>query len=299
MATTASDLIEETLALLQGDSREEINLLSTAITDTTSTSVVVADSLGGIQAGSVICIDTEEMYVRSVTASTLTATVIRGFRGSTAATHSANAQIQVRPHTSRFRIFNAINDELRALSGQGIFQMKTVNLTFNAAVGGYNMTSVTAADVVDIYSVRYKDPNGTSKEWPPVRRYELVRNMASTDFASTLALMVYDAVPPGQTVRVQYRARLGTFSATSDNISSVTGLHAEAFDLPVIGAAWRLTTASEVRRNFTEAQGDSRRAEEVPPGSTLRAAGGLFALRRQRISEERGRLMAMYPPKAV
>lgn len=64
--------------------------LSSAIADTTTTSVSVA-SAAAINAGSVIIVDTEQMYVSSVSTNTLT--VIRGYNGTTAATHSSGAAV--------------------------------------------------------------------------------------------------------------------------------------------------------------------------------------------------------------
>lgn len=296
MPTTANDWIEDTLGHLHSGNREEINLLSTALTDTTTTSVVMSDDLKSIKEGAVICIDLELMYVRSVVVATKTATVIRGFGGSTAATHSANAIIQVNPKFSRYRVFNALNDELRAISGEGIYRMQNITLTFNSDTAGYDFTGVTAADVIDIYEMRW-ETDGTSKLWPEVKNYELLRNLASGEFASTLAVMVYDPVTNGNDIRVTYRSRLGTLSAAADVLTTTTGLHPEALDIPPIGAAWRLAQTREVKRNFSEAQGEPRRSGEVPPGANLRAASGLYALRQKRIGDERRRLMALYPPK--
>ena len=51
----------------------------------------------------------------------------------------------------------------------------------------------------------------------------------------------------------------------------------------------------EIKRNFTESQGDTRRASEVPPGAILQSSRQLQVLRVQRIAAKAARLDAMYP----
>jgi hypothetical protein len=63
-----------------------------AVADTTTTSVVVS-SRASVEAGHTILIDTEQMYAESYSSSTLT--VRRGVNGTTAATHSGGAAIDI------------------------------------------------------------------------------------------------------------------------------------------------------------------------------------------------------------
>ena len=83
-------------------------------------------------------------------------------------------------------------------------------------------------------------------------------------------------------------------AALSTNVS-VTGLQPSATDLPPIGAAIRLMAGREIKRNFTESQGDTRRSTEVPPGAIAQSANGLARLRQTRIAAEAARLHALYP----
>jgi hypothetical protein len=51
----------------------------------------------------------------------------------------------------------------------------------------------------------------------------------------------------------------------------------------------------ELKRNFTESQGDTRRAEEVGSGAITNSIQNLVRLRRDRITAEAARLARQYP----
>jgi len=62
-----------------------------------------------------------------------------------------------------------------------------------------------------------------------------------------------------------------------------------------LGAQIRLMSPREIKRNFTESQGDTRRADEVPAGSVAGSVSNLLRLRRDRIQAEAARLARAYP----
>jgi hypothetical protein len=292
MATLASDLIEATRSHLDSGSRPELNRLTTTM-NTSVTSVVCDFALGSIVAGSSIVIGLETMYVWSSTGST--ATVQRAMGGTVAAAHTAGDLIYVNPRWSAFTILRALNAELTALSSpiNGLYRMRTVDLTYSAGQSGYDLTAVT--DLLDVYDVRYSDLGGF-KDWPRIRNWGLARNQSTTDFASGLALHFYDPAAPGRTVRVQYKAPFAELTALSSDVQTTAGLPASANDIPPLGAVVQLVAPREVKRAFTDSQPESRTAAEVPPGASRAAAAGLLALRQTRIKEEAARLSAAYPP---
>jgi hypothetical protein len=248
-------------------------------------------AIGGIQRGALLAIDLEVLHVWSV--ASLTATVQRGMMGSTGATHADDALVYVNPRFTDFQILQALNDELRSFTSprHGLFQVKTVNLTYAAGTTGYDLTSVT--DLIDILEVRWK--GYTTGSWPLLTRYTLTRDMATADFPSTKALLTYEGAGPGRTLRVRYKAPYVALATTADNVETVAGLQASALDIPPLGAAARLLAGREARRASYDAQPESRQAADVPPGSNRQAAGGLLALRDMRLREEAARLQQLYP----
>ena len=290
---TAQTWIDETKNLLLTDYVEECDTLGTNL-NTTETTVNFTHDTPGIVAGAIIEIGTELMYVFSVNASTNDATVRRGFRGTTAASHTALDLVTVNPKFPAQLVLNAINDELADLSSpqNGLFQMKTVEFTYNIAQDGYNLTDVTD-DILTIYQVTYTD-DGSEDTEPVLPAWSLRRDRNTASFASGYALILHDDANSGQKVRVQYKTGFTALSATSTALSTV-GLHSSAYDLPSLGASLRLMSTRPVRREFIDEQGSSRRADEVPAGAISASMRDLRALRDSRINAEAARLDQQYP----
>jgi hypothetical protein len=291
---TASDLLAATERHLLGGTREQRNKLAADVT-VDATSWTFTFDLAGIKAGSRLSVGTETIYVWEVSDANKTATVERGFDGSAAAAHASGALVTVNPRFTRAEILSAVNDDLADLSSpnNGLFRVRSVDVTYNPAKAGYDLPTV---GLIDVIEVRWKQA-GSSAYWPTIRRgsYQVSRNMDTAEFPSGTALFLTTMASPGLPLRVRYKSTFGTLSALADDVETATGLPATAHDLPPIGAALRLMAGREVKRNFTEAQGDTRRAEEVPPGAVDGSSRGLERLRRTRIADEASRLAAQYP----
>lgn len=289
---TVTALIEETRRVLFSGQREGRNKLSIGVT-ASDTSLTFAYPMGGIRSGSKLSINLEDIYVWD-TASQTASPVDRGQFGSTAAIHDAGTIAHVNPKFSNWEIFNALNDEILSLSTphNGLYAISTIQLTYSPTIQGYNFSLPTA---IDIYEVRYEVP-GPSMEQPLSTDWELSRGMPTTDFASGVALFVRDAYP-NYPVTVKAKIPYPQLTASLAATTSPT-IPDSVIDLLSIGAAWRLTQSREVRRNFDEVQGDTRRADEVPPGANMGASRELGRLRQQRINEEASRLNQLYPNRS-
>ena len=291
--TTCAAVLADARNYLMGTTHDVTNTLNTTLSNTTGTSVVFAtnDSKLLPAVGSTFEIETEIFYVTAM--STNTATVIRGYLGSTAATHSSALAIRVDPKFYDAVLFRHLQGELLDLSSptNGLFKQSYVDITYNAAVQGYDLTSTTTVD--DVLDVRWKT-TGPQKNWPRAD-FELARNMSTTDFASGNAIIIKRGGQPGQTVRVFYRAPYGAVTGLSDMLESTAGMHAEAVDIPAMGVALRAQSANEIARVQIQSQGSTRRASEVREGANNAAPAGLRALRGTRIQAEAARLAARWP----
>jgi len=174
----------------------------------------------------------------------------------------------------------------------GMFQVVSVDLTYNPAVQGYDITGATS--VIRVLEARYKVP-GPSKNYPLIGEYVLQRNMPTTDFASGFVFDTYQRAFPGLPIHLRYAAPYGQLVNLTDDVNGVAGLQVTAMDIPPLGAAIRLIAPREIKRNFTEAGVEPRRAEEVPPGSVLKSMLGLQQLRANRIKAEAMNLWTNFP----
>lgn len=288
--TTLADTIAETRRRFFTSYRPQINILQDTITPT-DTSVTVIDPIGSIQSGANIAVGLEVMRVRNVTGQV--ATVIRGWDGSTAAAHSANDIVYVNPQVTDFDIFAEIRSDLADLSSpdNGLFKVTTVEFNYNSAVQGYEIPT---ANVIGIADVRYKTP-GPDKSWPTMQSWRFDQSQNTGDFASGNSITFYDAGYPGQTVHVTLMVPFTAPTALTTDMQTTVGLPVTCNDLPALGAACRLAAGREIQRNFNEAQGQSRRSDEVPAGANLGAYRDLMQLRSQRIITEANRLKNVYP----
>lgn len=287
--TTAGQLIDRVVSELLAGTVEERNKVAGSL-DASQTTVTFQYGLGGLREQTVFEIGQEQFYIWSSNASSKTVEVERGFNGTSPSTHSANAVALVNPRFPRHRVMDQLNSELIDLSSplNGLFQMKTVDLSYNGSDRMINMTGV--GDMIDLYDVRYRYLND---DYPVIRSVRLLRDMPTGDFASGYALAFDDYLRSGS-LRVSYKAPYSLFTSEASTVASVGGSDT-LDDLLVIGAQMRMIAGREVKRNFTESQGDTRRAEEVPAGAVSNSMVGLQRLRRDRIQAEAARLNRQYP----
>ena len=258
---TAQTWIDRTRDMLLAGTVESLNRLDGEITGGAAPTFTVEFPTGPIVAGAIIEIGTELMYVTST--SGLSVTVMRGYASSTAVGHDDDSIIRVNPQYPSHQILDFLNDDLNDLSSpnNGLYQIKTKEFTYSAATQGYDMN----ADVVGVHRVTFTDPTSDLSE-PEVRRWSVRRNRNTSTFASGIALVLTDVPMSGQTVLVEYSAPFTTLTNESSTLES-TGLHAEAYDLPPLGAALGLMTMKPIPRESVTSQGPMRRAEEVPSGA--------------------------------
>lgn len=262
-----------------------------------ATSLVVSDPAGTIlpslRPETVIAIDLELYYVQAVTGTTVT--VVPGYLGSTSASHTSGALVYLNPRFSQFDIMQAINDDLNDLCSpdNGLYAVKTLEITYNPATIGYDLTSVTG--LIDILSVQYKVPYPVGY-WVPMRRgdWRLTPSSDTTDFPSGYQLRVNHGGYPGLAMRVTYKYQFQPFVNLTDDATTIAGLPSFAYDLPPLGAMVALVAPREVKRNQIDSAPDSRRATEVPPGAVMNSVSQVLALRQRRINACAAQLAQLY-----
>jgi hypothetical protein len=289
--TTAGTLIDRTVQNLLAGTVEERNKLAASL-DASTTSVPIEYSLGSLREQTVFQVDSELMYIWEVNTASKTLTVERGFGGTTAATHADGAIVTINPKFPRWQVLQALNDELADLSSpmNGLFQVKTLDISYNGSDRQINLTGVTS--MIDLYDVRWRY---TSDDYPVVRNYRLMRDMPTADFPSGFVLTLDEPVM-SSTIRVIYKDQYAAFASEGSTLAS-TGASSQLADLLVLGAQIRLLASREVKRNFIESQGDTRRADEVPSGGMNASVTNLLRLRRDRITAEAARLNRQYPTR--
>lgn len=290
---TVAEQIDETESHLTGIVGGSYNRLSSAISDTTTEAISLEFDNEAIVPGSVVGIGAEDLFVLEVGDRTITK-AIRGFRGSTAATHDSGDLVQADPRFTRFRIMASLKQEV-ASWGQRLYAVDSETIALAADTRGYDLPL--GSDFLHVLSAKVEPTtlfDTNSSVWPDVE-FSIARGNDAADFASGMAIFFnrYLYQSTGRRVRVRYAKRFDV-SAWTEGTDMVTdvGLATSMLDIPPLGAAWRLMIGQEIRRSEFAAQGQTRRHDEVPPLAALQTAKALKEMRDQRIAEEQLTLLA-------
>lgn len=288
--STGTAVIDKTLRQILSGVIEQRNKLSATI-NATATTVVLSYDLDGIRAGQVFEIDSELFYVWEAVSGTKTLTVERGWNGTTAAAHTAGAVVTVNPRFPRAQIFDALNDELKDLSSpmHGLFQIKTFDFDYDGSAMIINLPPVLS--IIDLVGVHIR-VTGDNYEW--IRKVRLIRDLPTDDFSSGFGLKFEHRLRAGR-LRIVYKAPFTPLTNETQNLVNYAGLPSTCEDIINLGVQIRLMAPREIKRNFTESQGDTRRSEEVSAGAVSNSVNNLIRMRRERIQAEATRLMRQYP----
>ena len=306
MTTTLANMMDEVQVNLAGYTfqQDRTTYISSAVSTTTSSSASpLILSLGSTESlgKGIVEIDEELLWVDSYDRVANTATVApygRGYLGTTAATHTADAKVTIAPTFPRFNIKRAINDTIRSL-GASIFAMKTTTFTFNAAVSTYAFANL---DIKNILTVHWQEI-GPSKEWRPIRKYDFdaVANpeafgyVSGTDKVQTITLG--EAPISGRTVKVVYATDPAPFTTNSQVYVTQTGLPESTRDVVILGAAYRLLAFLDPARAAQVSPQADETDSKRPYGASQTATKQLYALYSQRLAEETKAQQQNYPPK--
>lgn len=289
--TTAGQLIDRALQGLLSGTVEKRNKLAEAIADTTDTTVVMSRDIAGFKEGVVFEIGSELFLIWEVNLAAKTLTVERGWLGTTKTTHLLGAVATLAPKFPRGQMLKALNNDLEDISSgsYGVFAVKTVDVASTGGLRQVDLTGATNAGKLLEVFFRYSTDN-----FIPLDSLTLVRGVPAADAPSTFALRTDAGFNTG-TLRVSYSTEFIRATAESTDLQTGCLLPLTCEDIIEMGIIMRMMAGREIKRNYTEAQGDTRRAEEVPAGATRASTASIERQRLARIAAERDRLSVRYP----
>lgn len=283
-----SSLVNETYRHLEATSFGILNRLTGYIGDDATELVVDFDTAKAIRPNAYLCIDAEVMYVWNYDEATRTATVQRAMLGSRAVAHTAGALIQIQPRVSTFDVLTQLAHEIRSWP-PALYQIDTLEITRSSLARAYDL-----AGAYDAYRVLEGRHTSTASTSPRTVSFHVDFNADITTYPSGKAIIFTDPMSTGIT-EVVFARPFTTDPFELDTPLSQIGITETMRDIPVLGAAARLLR--EAPRTDIQRQGQSRLAEEVPPGHT---GSTRTALRREadnRIHQEIARLRERYPQR--
>jgi len=299
--TTLGQMIDEVLINLSGYTYQQDRstylrtAISTLTSPSTSPTILSLGDTSNVGKG-ILEVDEELMWVDSFDRVGNTATVApygRGYLGTVAATHAADAKVTISPIFPRYVIKKAINDTIRAM-GANLLSVKQTTFTFNAAINTYEFENL---NIENILTMSWQD-TGPSKEWIRIKRWDF-DPLADVDTwgSGSQTVTIYDWITPGRTVKVMYATPPTAMDNNTDVFTTTTGYPESARDIVILGASYRLLAYLDpARAGQISPQADETDGKR-PYGASASATKQLFALYSQRMNEEVATQQNQYPPR--
>ena len=287
------NLIDETSLALTGytNRQDQATYLVGAITSS-ATTLVVAD--GTVLTRGLIEIDDELIWVDSFDRTTNTATIPaygRGFRDTTAVSHTSGTRVTVAPSFPRSVIRRNIN---LAIDGvyPDLFGTFYTTFPFQAAVTTYVLPN----EAVDVLGASWQTI-GPSKEWLPIRHYRIDRMANPSTWNSGKTISIREGIIPGRTVMVTYTKKPTTLNYDADDFSSLTGLPDSSREVIILGAAYRTAMYLDMGR----VPAATAEADAMKTNNQIGSAANIGRIIKQeyqsRLAIEVRRLQEQYPPR--
>ena len=291
--STFVNLIDETnLALTGYTNRQDQATYLTNALGAADLSFVVAD--GTVLTRGMVEIDDELIWVDSFDRTTNTATIPaygRGFRDTTAITHTAGTRVTIAPSFPRSVIRRNLN---LAIDGvyPDLFGTYYTTFPFQAAVTTYALPN----EAVDVLGCSWQTI-GPSKEWLPIRHYRVDRMANPMVWNSGKTISLREGIIPGRTVMVTYTKKPTPLQYDADDFSLLTGLSDSAREVIILGAAYRTAMYLDLGRVPTAtAEADAQQGND-PVGSAVNIGRVIQQMYQQRLLVEVRRLQEQFPPR--
>lgn len=240
--------------------------LSGSITNSQTTLQVNA-FLPNIGPGSVLQIENEYLLATGYTGTTtLTVTVVRGWLGSTAASHNSGVPVYVNPRILGDEALDYINECLDQLYPT-LYQVDIDTLTYSGSLIGYGLS----VDVGFPIRVDFED-NSQALYWKRLGDFTYIPQADTASFPNGKAIMIRGSMPHGAKVRVMYAKPFIRVTSPSADLIATAGLEEYMTDLPYYYAMWRIMASQEVSRSDSAGAASHQRAQDVPVFTALRTA---------------------------
>ena len=288
--TTIADLVADARRMTYGSMTEQINLVGSAAA-AAATSVILDLDVSGITPGMVLSCGLNVWYVRGTTTSTNEVFLIPGYDNSPKDAVSVGDIVTVKPKVTDWYLFNIINDELRKLSSptNGLYRIGSWSVNVSPTYQTYEVP-IEALNMTNLARVRYRWP-GTPDVWSDIRTSSY--RWIVSEGSNKIQLLVN--VPSGTEIEFTYKAPFVLATSLADDPVEDCGLSETMLDIPPLGAAASLLRTTDARRNQITAQGDARRAAEVPSSVNLSTASVLDREYKMRVQDEYARLIQRLP----
>lgn len=288
--TTIADLVADARRITYGSMTEQINLIANNASAGANTLKMELD-VSGISPGMILSSGLNVWYVKGSSTSSNEVFVIPGYDNAPQQAVTVGDRVIIKPRVTDWYLFNAVNDEIRKLSSpmNGLYKIGSWTVDVSPTYQTYEVPSE-ALGMTNLARVRYRWP-GTPDVWSDIRTSSYRWIVSET--GNKVQLLVN--VPSGTEIEFTYKAPFTEATSLSDDPVEDCGLAESMLDIPPLGVAATLLKTTDARRNQIHAQGDSRRAAEVPSSANLSSAAAMDRDYKMRVQDEYSRLIQRLP----
>lgn len=288
--TTLSQLVDQTLITLAGTGipADRASFLSSSVVaDDMTLHLYNAEDFDQ----GVVQIDDELIYVESVADNTLTvAPDGRGWAGTTAATHAADARVTMDPTWPRVRVEQALNDAIEG-TYPTLYGVAQTSFTWTGIQNAFNLPG----DCEKVLEVTV-DTIGPTKEQQVVRRYAFNGKAPTDTFPGGRSITIQEVAFPGRTVTVTYRKR--PTAVASDAQFTDSGLAETAKIAVKYAACSELLAYLDTPRLMSGVAQADQYESQVTVGTAGKLSVQLYQRYAIELAKERERLEALTPTPA-
>jgi len=271
---TLTQLTEQTIGEIGSyvKNQESVTIITNSI-DSDDLTLTVDDATAASKG--IIEIDEELMYVKKAVAASGTLQILgtasvasgRGWRGTTATSHTAGSIVRNNPIFPRSQVKRAI---LETIKGMNFPVIANETFTFNGSDYSYVMPDA----LVDVTGVSWELPDSTGV-WALIKRWRLDTNYLDSG-TTKQALILNEAPMSGADVRVQYTKYP---TAITDNQElTVSGLPSSCEDVVRLGAMYRLLSTVDPGKVTATSVSADVLDQPVSAGASTSAAKYIFQL---------------------
>lgn len=264
----------------------------------TDTEIRVAPALTpGLRAGSLISVGFERMRVISVDPGPRLVQVVRSWSShQPPGSHAVGSDVWVNSRFDTPSIADALYDEIESWD-MDLFRVDDALVAVNSE--GLIPLPPQFVEPLGVVGVRRRAAAGAvdtaTEVWPEAKYRVVYGPKLLSNPASGMAIRLLEPVSTAEIhVTVGLPFDLSSWAPTTDLVGEV-GLRPSMLDVARFGARWRLVSDSEAGRTARIAQGESRVAEETPPGAAGDEALRIYAMYMRRKQTEVLRFRSMFP----
>jgi hypothetical protein len=293
--STMKDLIDATRSQTSQTLNDQFNLLAVdyvPVAGAATATLSFSYNTDNMSPGMLLSAGLQSFYILDVAPLTRQAVVFPSPNGEPDGLVEAGSRVRVRPRYTDWMIFQLLNNQIVEMSSSlsGLYGVMEWTAQAVTHTDMYPIDPQISAELTDLAAV-YLSPPGLEEmiNW---RYYALHRG----EFAMAVRIFDQNRLSTGGLFTFIGKRTFAPALTINDDPVVDCGLAETMLDIPVLGASAALMWGGESRRVQLEAQGDSRRPDEVPATSNSSSAREWQRTRDLRVRTEYARLIQAYPP---